>query len=248
MAQAKPLGCKAYGSIGHLPHSRLGPTDSSVPQGQSDICTLRVRDKHDTVIVQEKLDGSCTAVAKVGGKIIAIGRAGYLASTSRFEMHHVFAKWVASRHRAFDYLLEEGERVVGEWLAVAHGTIYDLHGREPWYAFDLMRGTERALHDEQTQRIGGLFARPHTLHIGGALSVAVAMERHEQHKVPCDETEGVVYRVERNGKVEFLAKWVRPTKVDGKYLPEISGEPAVWNWRPRSHDWPTVEEMTMGEL
>ncbi|KKL70160.1 hypothetical protein LCGC14_2107750, partial [marine sediment metagenome] len=35
-------------------------------------------------------------------------------------------------------------------------------------------------------------------------------------------------------RVLFLAKWVRPDKEDGIYLPEISGGEAVWNWRP---DW-----------
>jgi hypothetical protein len=44
--------------------------------------------------------------------------------------------------------------------------------------------------------------------------------------------EGAVWRVERKGKVDFLGKYVRPEKVDGCYLPEISGEEAVWNWRP----------------
>jgi hypothetical protein len=34
--------------------------------------------------------------------------------------------------------------------------------------------------------------------------------------------------------VDFLAKWVRPDKVDGMYLPEISGKEPVWNWRPGS--------------
>jgi len=41
-----------------------------------------------------------------------------------------------------------------------------------------------------------------------------------------------VYRVERKGKVEFLAKYVLPDKVDGRYFPEISGQPEVWNWQP----------------
>lgn len=44
--------------------------------------------------------------------------------------------------------------------------------------------------------------------------------------------EGAVYRVERRGEVDFLAKWVRPDKQDGCYLPEVSGGEAVWNWRP----------------
>ena len=33
-------------------------------------------------------------------------------------------------------------------------------------------------------------------------------------------------------KVDFLAKYVRPEKVDGAYLPEMSGQTAIWNWRP----------------
>lgn len=33
--------------------------------------------------MQEKLDGSNTSVAKVGGKILALGRAGYLAEIGR---------------------------------------------------------------------------------------------------------------------------------------------------------------------
>lgn len=49
-----------------------------------------------------------------------------------------------------------------------------------------------------------------------------------------DEAEGVVYRVERKGKVDFLAKYVRPSKVAGCYLPEVSGNAAVWNWRPKA--------------
>ena len=42
---AKPLGRKAYGSIGHLPNSRLGPGDHAVPEGIARICTERLRAK-----------------------------------------------------------------------------------------------------------------------------------------------------------------------------------------------------------
>ncbi len=45
-----------------------------------------------------------------------------------------------------------------------------------------------------------------------------------------DPVEGVVWRVEHRGKVDFLAKFVRPDKVDGLYLEK--GAPIVWNWRP----------------
>jgi hypothetical protein len=58
------------------------------------------------------------------------------------------------------------------------------------------------------------------------------MEIHKQHHYPCDEIEGVVYRVERYGLVDFLAKYVRPDKVDGKHLETVTGAGPVWNWRP----------------
>jgi hypothetical protein len=44
-----------------------------------------------------------------------------------------------------------------------------------------------------------------------------------------DKVEGVVYRVERKGEVDFLAKYVRHDKADGIYLESVSGMPTVWN-------------------
>lgn len=85
----KPLGRKSYGSIGHLPNSRLGPSDSCVTDGQAKICTSKARDKHDTIIVQEKLDGSNVGVVLLNGEIIPLSRAGYHARTSPFEQHHL---------------------------------------------------------------------------------------------------------------------------------------------------------------
>jgi hypothetical protein len=135
----------------------------------------------------------------------------------------------------FRSVLKEGERIVGEWLAQAHGTIYDLKHEyyEPFAAFDIMTGTERLpLLEFYDRAEPGDFSVPHLLHAGGPISVDEAMKIHRKISWPCDEPEGVVYRVERKGKVDFLTKWVRPDKVDGKYLPEVSGEEPIWNWRP----------------
>lgn len=43
----KPLGQKAYGSIPHLPGSRLGPGDHHCHEGQAKIATEKARDKHE---------------------------------------------------------------------------------------------------------------------------------------------------------------------------------------------------------
>lgn len=228
----KPLGIKAYGSIGHLPNSRVTENDYSLNEHQAKLVTDKTRDHFDLVIVQEKLDGSNCCVALLDGKILALGRSGYLAQTSPFEMHQLFADWVRKNEDRFRLVLKEGERICGEWLAQAHGTIYDLKDREPYVVFDIMKEHDRLPFVEFVERVGTTFAKPALLHIGQPLSVRKAMEIHETKNYGCDETEGVVYRMERKGKVDFLAKFVRHGKVDGKYL---KGDP-IWLWRPKATD------------
>lgn len=226
----KPLGHKAYGSIPHLPGSRMGVGDHHCHEGQARICLEKPRDRHDVVWVQEKLDGSCVAVARVGGTLVALGRGGYPAITSNYEQHRMFADWVAANRARFDVLMD-GERVVGEWLAMAHGTRYALK-HEPFVAFDLMIGHVRAPMLRFMSVIGTRFIMPRLLCQGPTSIDLVRNLINESGHGALDPVEGVVWRVERKGKVEFLAKWVRPDKVDGKYLPFISGGEAVWNWRP----------------
>jgi hypothetical protein len=227
----KPLGRKAYGSIGHLPHSRMGPGDHAVPLGMAKICCEKPRDRHDRIIVQEKLDGSCCAVALVEGEVVALGRAGWSAATSPYEQHQMFAAWVRSNEDRFRCVLCEGERVVGEWLAQAHGTRYNLC-HEPFVAFDIMTRSTRLAFDEFRERISDRFVTPHVVSIGPPVSTPDAMRHVQQrnHHGAIDPIEGVVYRVERKGAVDFLAKFVRIDKQDGGYLREISGRPNVWNW------------------
>ena len=137
MKNEKPLGQKAYGSIPHLPYSRLGVGDHSCDLGQANIALKQTRDRKDLVIVQEKLDGSNCTVTKINGQIIALGRSGYIAETSPYEQHKYFAKWVEREEKRFNKLLNEGERVCGEWLLQAHGTRYKLK-HEPFIPFDIM--------------------------------------------------------------------------------------------------------------
>lgn len=245
MSSTKPLGIKNYGSIAHLPGSRMGPGDHKCHEGQDKICTVKPRDKHDLIIVQEKLDGSNVGVAKLDGSIIPLTRAGYHANTSPYEQHHRFAAWVAKRWADFDRLLVDGERIVGEWLLQAHGTRYALT-HEPFVAFDIMRGGERALFSEVADRLDDFrnpFVLPFCISVGGPMSIADAMAvlgPHGRHGA-IDTIEGAVWRVERNEitnpstgarawRVDFLAKYVRPDKQDGCYLESVTGKPTVWNW------------------
>ncbi len=227
----KPLGQKAYGSIPHLPYSRLGTGDHHIEEGQALIATKQTRDKNDLIIVQEKLDGSNCSVAKVNGQIVALGRSGYLAETSPYEQHKIFAKWVLLNKERFENLLKENERVCGEWLAQAHGTIYNL-SHEPFVVFDLITKNERTTYHSFLLRVLPLgFVVPNLIHIGQSLSIEKALKKIEiSGHGAVDEVEGVVYRVERNGRVDFLTKFVKQSKVDGKYLPENNNGKTIWNW------------------
>lgn len=235
MDNRKPLGRKSYGSIPHLPGSRLGPGDHTCHAGQARIATEKARDNRDFIVVQEKLDGSNVGIARIGNEIYPLTRAGYVANTSPYEQHHLFYDWTLQNKKLWLYFLEDGERLCGEWMAQAHGTIYeDLW--VPFYAFDIMREDKRITWLEFDQRIKGeedIYSVP-LICAGPPISIEMAMSGLGPHGRlnALDGPEGAVWRVERDGKVDFLVKYVRPDKVDGKYLPEVSGQPPVWNWLP----------------
>lgn len=162
-----------------------------------------------------------------------------MADTSPYEQHHLFHTWALQLEDVWQKLLKDGERISGEWLAQAHGTVYDLATRgmeHPFAAFDLFTSdNQRLTFDEFEERrtwAEWVIPTPYLLHVGGAVPLEKVMQEHKEVPHGADEIEGVVYRVERKGKVDFLAKYVRPDKVDGKYLESVTGGEPVWNWRP----------------
>lgn len=236
----KPLKAKAYGSIGHLPDSRMGPADHHVHEGQALICTVKPR-KGDRVIVTEKLDGSCMSVANIGGQLVALTRAGYRVQDVTYEHLRAFGPYLAEHRHRFAGLLKPGERIVGEWLPMAHGTIYDPRHLmfSPFVAFDIFRDGKRVLYDEFDARVGmAEIRRAFRFHDGpDACSIETALGNLAAPPDTIDlfgfhgaqeDVEGAVWRVEREGRVDFLAKYVRPDKIDGKYFSAISGQPEIW--------------------
>lgn len=237
-APLRPLGRKAYGSIPHLPGSRTGPADHHLSTALARVCTERLRDEKDRVIVLEKLDGSCVAAARLGDEVVALGREGRLAASSPNEARRMWADWVSLHAERFRAVLQPGEWMVGEWLALAHGTRYALP-HEPFVVFDLMHQGQRLPWEQLTARVGaGGFVTPGLIHEGGPLDIESALGRLASggfHGAE-DPVEGAVWRLERQvGKgvrVELLTKYVHRDKVDGSLLPENTGRPAHWNWRP----------------
>lgn len=235
MKANKPLGIKSYGTIPHLIGSRVTPEDHHCSEGQSIIATIKPRDRHDDIIVTEKLDGSNVGIALFNNEILAITRAGYLAETSPFIQHHYFAKWVKLNESRFRYVLNNGERLCGEWLAQAHGTIYTLP-HEPIVFFDLMNDHDRLPYDLFLSRISkGSFITPHLIHRGYPMSIeSMLMTLSKNGFHGADYAEGAVWKIERRGKFDFNCKYVRPDKIDGIYLPEKSGSNEIWNWSPNN--------------
>ncbi|MCP4152700.1 MAG: hypothetical protein GY757_33505, partial [bacterium] len=163
-------------------------------------------------------------------KIKALIRSGYEAKSSPFQQHAVFAAWVESNNDLFQELLEEGERVAGEWMLQAHGTRYELpHG--PFVPFDIIRGHERVVYIEFLERVLKVgLPVPRLIHIGHPVSVGYIRQKLEPSgHGAIDPVEGAVWRVERKGRVDFLVKYVRPEKQDGAYLPRVTGDEPVWN-------------------
>lgn len=220
----------AYGSIAHLPGSRMGVGDKRLNEGQTKILTVKKRDKHDRIIVQEKLDGSCVAVIRKDGYLTCVGRAGYPLVEASYEQHRAFYRWVEKNKPRFEFL-QEGERLVGEWMAMAHGIKYNLP-HEPFVVFDIVCGTKRILFDEFLMRTKD-FIKPRLIHDGDSFSMESLMPHLEKSAHGGEYPEGAVYRVERNGVVDFLGKWVKPEHVCGKYFVEGS---TVWNEFPNKED------------
>jgi len=242
----KPLGRKNYGHIPHLPSSRMGLGDHKCHEGQARIATEKKRDKHDEIIVQEKLDGSNVGVARIDGQLYPLGRAGWPAISSPHLQHRLFHNWVFENYERFMAVLEDGERLVGEWVARAHGTRYDF-AHAPFFAFDLMIESWRMPYDNFVVRISrGAFMLPCLIHRGQPPSIRVVMKCLNEKRAngtygfhgALEPVEGAVWRVERDKLtdrhsgnrervVDFLVKYVRPDKIDGKYL-----DREIWNWKP----------------
>src|SRR5215211_1161198 len=194
---------KAYGSIPHLPGSKVGPGDYHIHEGQARILTEKTRDNKDIVIVQEKLDGSCCGVVRGECGILPVTRRGYAANTSPFTQHWYFAEWVMDNRVRFLGMLEPGERVMGEWLAQAHGTRYSLLRFEPFAPFDIFGvDNKRKTYEElfnRTDKQG--FTTPSLLAFGKrAISVEKALEllgeKGHHGATYADKSEGCVWRLE----------------------------------------------------
>jgi len=243
----KPLAGKAYGSIPHLPGSKFGNRNDKGLVGKAAAVFTGAAPigKLDTIVLLEKLDGSSVSIANVDGEIISLIRSGYRAITSKHYQHHLFHYWVMQHINGFSEI-RPGERICGEWLAQAHGTRYYLKNHEPFVAFDYFVYNVR----QPWLATEGYCIRNNLTHapvldrrIGNGVSICNALSLLGDSGLydACDHAEGCVWRWERDDWFHnperapiMMAKYVRPCKEIGKYLPSDDHpdlEP-TWNWRP----------------
>ncbi len=218
-----------YGSIAHLQGSKLGDHDKYLHEGQDDIIRRGGRDRHDAIYASLKLDGTNVGVVLIDGQPRALQRKGYDCASSPYRMHHAFDEWVRTQHERFVGLLDEGERVVGEWLWQASGIHYEVRGA-PFFAFDLFTSDNQRLPWRETvarveaaglrvpawEQLPGLRGDNDIPAVLQRLTAAFTALR------PLDTAhEGLVVRVERKAVFDYMGKWVRPDFEPGKYLPGV---------------------------
>lgn len=238
----KILGKKAYGSTPHLQNSRLGPGDHKVNDGMQRIATEKIKDKKYKIIVSEKLDGSCCCIAKECDQLYALGRAGYLAQSSSYKQHQLFADWVRKYNDLLQIDLKNGDRIVGEWLCQAHSTRYNLT-HEPFVPFAFFEGDIRKTFNNVVDYVNNLkdkinICHPHVIEWNEPITEIEAMNRLGKYGFhgALDLCEGAVWIIEEKNKYVFAAKHVISGKIDGKYLPELNNCDAIYNWMPNKND------------
>lgn len=219
-SKPKKLITRNYGSIPHLSNSKLNQqTDKKIPLKQEKILTTKVRDRHDVIIATEKVDGCNAGIIKLNSKIYGVTRAGYDVRDSPFKHIRLFQEYIEAHKKRYIEMLKERERLCGEWMVKVHSLEYNLP-HEPFIAFDLINSNnERLIYDKLIDICSQYDVMTAGLiHRDSPITIKDAMKKLGNGFHGCmEQAEGVVYKCERNGKVVFLAKYVRD-KIDGLYM------------------------------
>lgn len=219
---SKFLTGKNYGSIPHLLGSKLGQHDKFITQGQNDIATKKARDWKDTIWVTEKIDGSNVGVVKQKDEVYAVTRSGYLCSESKFKTHHNFLNGFFHLFKNdLRQILNNGERMAFEFVDTKNPCSIEYEFNKVYLLdyFDLNNKRRPFL---DLIWLSGLLNIdiPRIIHAGQPIDVKrLIKQEYALHSLYTNEqAEGMVYRVERNGEFDFMAKWVRQDFIPGKLL------------------------------
>ena len=182
---SKPISGKIiprnFGNIKHLNGSRLKDSGDTLldKEVQSFFTDKLLFPKRDKLFVTEKIDGANVGVFKKDGKLYPIMRKGYDVRSSEWEFIRRFADFVADNSSRFDKLLNDGERVCGEWMIKTHSLFYKMP-HEPFIVFDIIQSDTKQARPsfaEIMERCNRYeFTTAGLVWEGGAISVKDALE------------------------------------------------------------------------
>jgi len=189
---------RAFASVQHLPGSKMiNNEDKLLGAEQVKWLTVRRRVSRDIVIVTEKVDGMNGSVLRRGDLLHPLIRKGYDCRANPLPWINDFAHFVQVNSERFMAVLEDGERICGEWMIKTHTLSYKL-SHEPFIAFDIIKGSERLPYLEFIMRVRkGSFVTAGLVHMGEAIAPEMALQLlgGGYHGV-VGEPEGLVYRYE----------------------------------------------------
>jgi hypothetical protein len=189
---------KSFATVQHLPGSKMiDAEDKLLGTEQVKWLTERRRTNADMVIVTEKVDGMNAAVLRRDGLLYPLIRKGYDCRANPLPWINDFANYVEDNALRFLSVLEEGERLCGEWMVKTHTLSYKLP-HEPFIAFDIIKDTDRLPYLAFRERVAvGGFIAAGLVHLGEAIPPEIALQLlGEGYHGVIGAPEGVVYRYE----------------------------------------------------
>ncbi len=215
---------KGYGSIPHLSTSKLNEkADKKICLQQEEILTTEKIKKGEEIIVLEKVDGTNISIMKINNDLYGVVKSGYDVRTSNFEHIRKFQNFLDKNKQKYMKILKNGEKISGEWMIKTHSVLYNLP-HEPFIAFDFQSLNKERFSYDELKEICDKYEIISTglVHRGDSISAALAMDKlgngfHGAINPP----EGIVYRLERKGKVIFMAKHVREG-INSQYMNDES--------------------------
>lgn len=193
---------RSFGHISHLPGSKMRDDDTLLGENEINLLIGRRKDPLDRVIITEKIDGMNASVLREGDKLWPLSRKGYDVRSNPNPWIRIFANYVEDNYNRFMNLLNDGERVCGEWMIKTHTVKYDLK-TEPFILFDLINGINRSLYSDFHYRVHQYhFPTTGLVHIGESIDPITALQiLKEGYHGAEDYPEGIVYKYEsyKNG-------------------------------------------------
>lgn len=197
-AQQGKIIPKAFASVQHILGSKMiDAEDKLLGAEQIKWLTQRQRVSADMVIVTEKVDGMNAAVLRRGDLLHPLIKKGYDCRANPLPWINAFADFVEKNETRFMHVLEDGERICGEWMIKTHTLSYKLT-HEPFVAFDIIKDAERLTYLVFRERAAlDNFVVAGLVHMGEAIPPEMALQLlgSGYHGV-IGEPEGVVYRYE----------------------------------------------------